>query len=230
MSKIQADCHHPLTDAYFWLSGYQQRSSLEGKNSSSFHPWFPALGNHGCRESQHSLKRNVSFSAAQKPGYHLIIQEQQALELLSCTFPTEISLGAKNLLERFPSFPLESLPVQKEMPNPDTWDEFEGIQQTSENWGHIVKDLSSLLLVSQPPKNIIFPLLNVFFNLKDKYFCTFPGLLNVCKRLKGTNEFLPAFQTSLPEGLHLALIHLAPPPPAAQPSSSRVLRTLLALS
>ena len=184
MSKIQADCHHPLTDAYFWLSGYQQRSSLEGKNSSSFHPWFPALGNHGCRESQHFLKRNVSFSAAQKPRYHLIIQEHYAVELLSCTFPTEISLGAKNLLERFPSFPPESLPVQKEMPNPDTWGEFEGIQQTSQNWGHIVKHLSSLLLASQPPKNIIFPLLNVFFNLKDKYFLHLPRIFKCLRETK----------------------------------------------
>ena len=60
--------------------------------------------------------------------------------------------------------------------------------------------------------------------------CTCPGFLNVCERLKATNRFLPAFQTSLPEGPHLPLIHFAPPPPEAQLSSSRVLRTLLVLS
>ena len=210
MSKTQADYHCPLTDAYFYLSGYQQRSCCEGRNASSFHPRFPALGNHCCSKSQNSPKGGESVPRQlRSPGTTNNSRAVSSQVVLLC-FPHRTFFGGKRPLGKevlLSFFPPVSGPVQKEMPNPDPWGEFEGTQQTSQNWGHIFKDLSSLLLTSQPPKNILFLLLNTFFNLKDKYFLHLPRLFNVSKRLKVTNRFLPAFQASLPEGLHFPVTH-----------------------
>lgn len=45
----------------------------------------------------------------------------------------------------------------------------------------------------------MFPLVNTFFNLNDKYFLHLSRLSNACKRLTVTKWFLLAFQASLPE-------------------------------
>lgn len=112
--------------------------------------------------------------------------------------PQKFLWGQKISWKMFLSFPPESGPDQEKMPNPDPWNAFEGTRQTSQNWGQTFKDLSSLLSTSQPPQNIMFPLLNTFLNLKDKDFLHLPRLLNVFKKIQVTKEFLPASQPSLP--------------------------------
>lgn len=201
MSKTQADYHCPLTDAYFCQDTSKGRVGKEEMPVPSipiFLLWVTIVGAKA-RTPPKEESQCPGSSEAQVPLNNSRAVSSQVV--LLC-FPHRNFFGGKRPLAQVSFFPPGSGPVQEEMPNPDPWGEFEGAEQTSQNRGHIFKDLSSLLLTTQPPKDILFPLLNTFFNLKDKYFLHLPRLFNVSKRLKVTNRFLPIFQASLPEGPH----------------------------